>query len=256
MPPDLSRESATRPTSNLSRLAAKAILCVAPMSVADLAQADDFIVYSPYVIASQSEVELRGYRYSDSRPDLGGSAAEFSIAHGVNDWWKPEVYLAKYEQTPSSGRRFVGFEFENTFQLTAPGKYWADFGFLASFEHNVVAGTPNAVEFGPLLATTSGRFAHLANLIWEKEVGGGASGRYEFRYSYSGTYAVTQAFRPGLEAYGRPADHAYQAGPIVGGEWHLPGTASNLEYRVGVVIGLNSDAPKQTWLARLEYEFL
>ena len=48
---------------------------------------------------------------------------------------------------------------------------------------------------------------------------------------------------------------AYQAGPIVTGEFHLPGTTSNLEYRVGVVLGINSDAPRQTWLARLEYEF-
>lgn len=213
-------------------------------------------MYSPYVIASQSEIEIRGYQYSDRRPELGGSAAEFSIAYGVTGWWKPEIYVVEYEHTPESGGRLISHEFENTFQLTSPGEYWADLGFLASFEHNTTANTPNAVEFGPLIEKTSGRFAHIVNLIWEKQVGAGAARNYEFRYSYSGTYAVSQAFRPGLEAYGRPGDNAYQAGPIAAGEWHLPGTKSNVEYRVGVVFGINADAPQQTWLAQFEYEFL
>jgi hypothetical protein len=225
------------------------------LAAAGVVRADDFIVYSPHVFASQSEVELRGYRYADSRSDLSGSAAELSIARGVTDWWKPEFYVAEFEKTPGNRGYFKGFEFENTFQLTPPGKYVADFGFLASFEHNIAAGLLNAIEFGPLIEKTAGRFTHTANLIWEKEVGSGAGGKYEFRYSYSGTYAVSQAFRPGLEAYGRPGDHAYQAGPIVAGERHIPGTTGSLEYRIGMAAGINAAAPRQTWLMQLEYEF-
>jgi hypothetical protein len=232
-----------------------AILGVILLGAAGLASADDFIVYSPYVIAGQSEIETRGYHYTDSRAGFGGSAAEMSIAHGVNDWWKPEFYVLEYLQSPGSRAALQGYEFENTFQLTPPGKYFLDVGFLAAFEHNIVAGVPDAAEFGPLLEFTSGRIAHIVNLIWEKQVGAGADGKYALRYSYSGTYALSQALRPGLEAYVRPADRAYQAGPILAGEFHLPGTTSNLEYRVGVVLGINSDAPRQTWMARFEYEF-
>jgi hypothetical protein len=220
-----------------------------------MVRADDFIVYSPHVFESQTEVEVRGYRYADSRSELGGSAAELSIAHGVTAWWKPEFYVAEFEKVPGTRGYFKGFEFENFFQLTPPGKYVADFGFLAAYEHNIEAGVLNAIEFGPLIEKTAGRFAHRVNFIWEKEVGTGASGKYAFRYSYSGTYAVSQAFRPGLEAYGRPGDHAYQAGPIVAGERHIPGTAGNLEYRIGMVAGINAAAPRQTWLMQLEYEF-
>jgi len=237
------------------RLTSTVAVCVGLLSVASAARADDFIVYSPHVIASQSEVELRGYRYADSRSDLGGSAAELSIAHGVTDWWKAEVYVAEYEKVPDDRGRFNGFEFENTFQLTPPGKYLADFGFLASYEHNIVAGVTDAIEFGPLIEKAAGRFTHIVNLIWEKEVGSGATRNYEFRYSYSGTYAVSQAFRPGLEAYGRPGDHAYQAGPIIAGERHIAGTTGSLEYRIGMVAGINAAAPRQTWLLQLEYEF-
>lgn len=217
--------------------------------------ADDFIVYSPYVIESQNEVELRGYHYADARADHTGGGAEVSIARGVTQWWKTEVYLAKYVKTPESQGRLQGYEFENTFQLTPPGKYVVDLGFLASYERNTVHGVPDAVEFGPLLKRTVGRFAHTANLIWEKQVGAHAQSHYDLRYSYAGTYAASRAFRPGIEAYARPADHAYQAGPIVTGELHLPGANGNLEYRVGVGLGINTDAPRQTWTARLEYEF-
>lgn len=239
------------------RRATAMVVCIALPCFGGLARADDFIVYAPYVTASQNEVEVRGYRVGDARPDLGGSsAAELSIAHGFNSWWKAELYLAEYQQAPDTPSGFQGYEFENTFQLTPPGRYWVDLGLLASYERNTAANTPDAVEFGPLIEKTVGRFAHTVNLIWEKQIGSGASGNYEFRYSYSGTYTVSQAFRPGLEAYGRPADRAYQAGPIMAGEFNLPGTTSDLEYRVGVVFGINAAAPRQTWLAQLEYEFL
>jgi hypothetical protein len=237
------------------RLTSSVAVCVGFLTASGLVRADDFIVYSPHVFASQSEVELRGYQYADSRSEQGGSAAELSIAHAVTDWWKPEVYVAEFEQVPDTRGYFKGFEFENTFQLTAPGKYVADLGFLASYEHNITADLKSAIEFGPLIEKTAGRFTHIANLIWEKEVGSGASGKYQFRYSYSGTYTVSQALRPGLEAYGRPGDHAYQAGPIVAGEHHLAGTTGDIEYRVGMVAGINAAAPRQTWLAQIEYEF-
>lgn len=233
-----------------------AALGLALLATLNVAHADDFIVYTPYVTATQSEVELRGFGYADGRADYSGTtAAELSVAHAFTDWWKPELYLARYESTPGAGSQMLGYEFENTLQLTPQGKYWADFGFLASYEHNIRAANLDAVEFGPLLAKQVGKFTHAVNLIWEKELGAGASGKYEFRYSYSAICDMTPAFRPGIEAYGRPGDHAYQAGPVVAGEWRLPGTTSEIEYRVGVVLGLNAAAPRQTWLAQLEYEF-
>lgn len=233
-----------------------AALGIALLAASGVAHADDFIVYSPHVMTSQTEIELRGYRFDDARADLrGGRAAELSVSHTFNGWWKPELYLARYEKEPGAGGSLVGYEFENTFQLTPQGKYWADFGFLAAYEHNTHGGSRDAVEFGPLVEKRAGRFTHTFNLIWEKQIGAGASGKYEFRYSYSGTYAVSRALRPGIEAYGRPGDRAYQAGPIVAGEWHLPGTTSALEYRVGLVFGINAAAPRQTWLAQVEYEF-
>lgn len=219
-------------------------------------RADDFIVYSPHVVATQSEIELRGFQYDDPRADYhDGSAAELSLAHTFNNWWKAELYVAKYQKAPGEGEHLLGYEFENTFQLTPPGEYWADFGFLAAYEHNTRPDALDTAEFGPLIEKTDGRFTHTLNLIWEKQLGAGAAGKYEFRYSYQGTYTVSSAFRPGIEAYGRPSDHAYQVGPVVAGDWYIPGTTGEIDYRLGVVFGINAAAPRRTLLAQVEYEF-
>ncbi len=225
--------------------------------VGTVAHADDFIVYSPHVNQGLSEIELRGFYTNDGRQDFGGQAAsELSISHAFTGWWKPELYVARYEKNPGAGGGLVGYEFENTFQLTQPGQYWVDLGLLASLEIPNTKGENDKLEFGPLFEKTSGRFDHRLNLIWEKEIGAGASRHYEFRYSYSGTYSLSAAFQPGVEFYGRPDDHAYQVGPVVRGEWHVPGTTGNIEYRVGLLQGVNADAPRHTWLVQVEYEFL
>ncbi len=226
-------------------------------SAGTVARADDFIVYSPHINKGISEIELRGFYTRDGRSDFSGRAAsELSFAHAFTDWWKPEIYVVEYEKNPGENEGLVGYEFENTFQFTQPGQYWVDLGFLASLELPKTKGENDKLEFGPLFEKTSGRFDHRLNLIWEKEIGAGASRHYEFRYSYSGTYALSAAFQPGIEFYGRPDDHAYQIGPVVHGEWHVPGTTGNIEYRVGLLQGINADAPRHTLLVQVEYEFL
>lgn len=219
------------------------------------ANADDFIVYSPHVTKGQNELELRGFAFRDGSPDLNGTGGyELSVSRGVTDWWKPELYLGRFERNPGEPTRFVGYELENTFQLTDNGKYWADLGFLFSYEYNKDRGATDAVEFGPLLEKRIGRINQRLNLIWEKAVGAGADRKYEFRSAYSVSYRFSRAFAPGLEAYYRPGDHASHIGPVIGGEWLLaPGR--ELEYSAGVLFGVNRGAPDRTFVARVEYDF-
>ncbi len=218
-------------------------------------RADDFIVYSPYVTQGQSEIEFRGFDELDRNPAINGkNAYEISVAHAFTGWWNTEFYLGEYQRLPGQNQQFIGNEFENVFQLTPEGKYWADAGFLLSYEYHSQNGVPNALEFGPLLEKHAGRFDHRVNLIWEKEIGPGANGQYEFRAAYSLSYRIVQTFAPGLEAYIRPGDQSYQIGPVFYGEL-ASHRGNELEYSAGVVFGINPDAPSHTLLARLEYEF-
>lgn len=219
------------------------------------ARADDFIVYSPYVTAGQSEVEFRGHQQSDGDPALDQERAySLSFAHAFTSWWKTEVYLGRYEREPGSANTFEGYEFENVFQLSDPGQYWADVGFLASYEYNALPDQPGVVEFGPLFERHDGRLRQRLNFIWEKELGGGAGGKYEFRGTYLMTWSFSQALSPGFEAYYRPADDSRQIGPALYGEISSA-HGSELEYSAAYLLGLNHSAPDRALVLRLEYEF-
>jgi hypothetical protein len=219
---------------------------------------NDFIVYSPYVVQGRSEVEIAGFGTRDGRSDLNGeSGYNLSIAHGVSSWWKPELYIAEFNRNPGETVHASGYEFENTFQLSTPGEYWADVGFIASFAHSKLPGISNRVEFGPLFEKKSGNIDQRLNLIWEKEVGGGASTAYSFRSAYHIGYNIKtdrSTFSPGIEAYYRPGDNANQIGPVFSGEIRT-NKGSELEYSVGIVFGINPDAPDKTILVKFEFEF-
>ncbi|MGH8293820.1 MAG: hypothetical protein ACRESA_10170 [Gammaproteobacteria bacterium] len=231
-------------------LAALACVCVSPG-----AHADDYIVYSPYVVQGQSEIEFRAHSFHDGDPAVSGEYQYlFSFAHAFTDWWKPEVYFAEYQRSPGAGQYLKVREFENTFQLSPAGEYWADVGFLAAFEYKTQNGQPNEFEFGPLVEKRTGRYVHRLNLIWEKEIGGGAARGYEFRGAYSLSYQWRQWFAPGAEIYALPHDNAYQLGPVFYGE--LASTrGSEFEYSAGLLAGINRQAPDLTFVLRLEYEF-
>lgn len=217
---------------------------------------DDFNIYSPHVTEGQSEVEFRGHQQSDNQdPSLQGERAyELSFAHAFTPWWKTEFYLGMYEREPGSPNTYAGHEFENIFQLTDTGHYWADVGFLAAYEYKAQPGEVSTLEFGPLFEKQSGRLRQRLNLIWEKQLGGGADRKYEFRSSYLMTYRFSAPFAPGFEAYYRPADDSRQLGPALYGEI-LTGRGNEFEYSAALLFGLNHAAPDRTFVLRLEYEF-
>lgn len=219
---------------------------------------NDYIIYSPRVVEGQSEVETYGFYTLDGRSNLNtASGQNISIAHAFTSWWKTELYVGEFNRDPGGSTHPSGYELENTFQLTAPGEYWADIGFLAAYAYAKQPGLGNSLEFGPLFEKLSGHINQRLNLIWSMPVGGGYSGLDQFRSSYSISYNIhynKATFSPGIEAYSRPSDNAYQIGPVFYGEYRTD-TGNELEYSLGVVYGINQAAPAQTLLARLEYEF-
>ena len=248
-------KSESMQTAVNKRLAVLCIAATAAVTSFAVHADDDFNIYEPYVTQGQSEVELRGHQVTDSDPALQGERAyEFSVAHAFTSWWRPEIYLGAYEREPGQPNTYLGHEFENVFQLSDAGQYWADFGFLASYEHEAQPGVTSKVEFGPLIEKQAGRIRQRLNFIWEKEVGGGADPKYAFRSAYLITYSFTPAVAPGFEAYYRPADSSHQLGPALYGE--LASSSGNeLEYSAALVFGLNKGAPNRTLVLRLEYEF-
>lgn len=219
------------------------------------AGADDYIIYSPYVTDGQTELEFRGHQQADSDPTLDQERAyQISVAHAFTSWWVPEIYVGAYEREPGGANTFEGYEFENIFQLTDAGHYWADVGFIASYEYKSIPGETSVLEFGPLFEKHNGRLRQRLNFIWEKQLGGGADGRYAFRGTYLATWSFSSALAPGFEAYYRPADDSRQIGPALYGEI-ATSHGDEFEYSAALLLGLNRGAPDKVLVLRLAYEF-
>jgi hypothetical protein len=245
------------PTQALRLLLIFSALGLAAPARADEGPADlltEYNVYEPYVTQGQSEVELRTAEFRDSSVVLNDTRGYvFSVAHSFTSWWQTEVYLGEYQTLPRNPNRLVANELENTFQLTDQGQYWADMGFLLSYEYATTQGETNSWEFGPLFEKQSGRFVQKLNLIWEREIGTNADRNYEFRANYALNWNWRGTAAPGVFVFLRPSMNIYQAGPALSGECHIGG--SELEYSAAWVFGLNRDAPDRTLIFNVEYEF-
>lgn len=216
---------------------------------------DDFIVYSPYVTEGQSEVELRAHQQFDPSAETDGERAYLiALAHSFTSWWHAEVYLGSYERDPGGPNFLQGYEFENIFQLTEQGRYWADLGVIASYGVDRPSGGKNVLEFGPLFEKRSGPIDQRLNFIWEKQLGAAADRHYEFRASYGASYQINALLAPGLEGYYRPGDDARQIGPAVDGEF-TTASGNEFEYHLAYLFGLNRSAANGTLALRLEFEF-
>lgn len=216
---------------------------------------DDFIVYSPYVTDGQSEFEFRAHQQFDGDPSLNNERSYlFSVAHAFTGWWHPEIYVATYERESGGPNFLQGYEFENIFQLTDQGHYWADLGFIASYAWNKQPGEPGVLEFGPLFEKLTGRIDQRLNFIWEKQLGADAERQYHLRATYAFGYQIRPLFAPGFEAYYRPADDARQIGPALGGELDME-SGNEFEYSLAYLFGINQGAPNRVLALRLEYEF-
>jgi hypothetical protein len=231
-----------------------ALACTLFLTVKSASAENDFVVYSPYVVEGKSEIEMNAFHVQDARSNLNGAGgANISIAHAMTRWWKPEIYVISYNREPGEKSQPSGYEFENTFQLSAQGEYWADVGLLASYAHN--RQSPNAAEMDLLFEKQSGHINQRLNLIWGKQIGAESSTAFRsaYRISYN-IHGERATYAPGIEAYYRPGDHANQIGPVFSGELRTD-KGSELEYSLGIVYKLNPGAPGKTLLARLAYEF-
>lgn len=217
--------------------------------------ANDYIVYSPVVVAGQNEIESRAALDQGGHPSVPGAWEEdLSIAHGMSAWWKSEIYFLKEAASTQTPPRLLGYEFENTFQAAAQGRYAFTPGFLLSYEKSRQAGVPDALEMGPLFERQEGALKQDLNLIWESALQHDVPTQPGWRAAYAARYRYSDAWQPGVEAYLRHSDHSNQIGPTLSGEWPQH-RGDELEYSFGAVFGCNHSAARVTWILRLEEEF-
>lgn len=225
-----------------------------------------FKVYTPYVEYHELEIEYRPTISFDSDPAKDNAQTHLlGIGYGVTPWWFTEVY-AEWEREPGSGETtsFEAIEWENRFQLSDPGEYWADVGLLVEYQRPDESDTPDKIEVGLLLAKELGKFDATLNLILEREVGSGASSDVDVAQAFQLKYRLDPAFEPGIEIYSEfgaidnvPSfdQQEHFIGPVAEGKFMLDDKGTKLKYNVGYLFGVTDETPDGEFKAIVELEF-
>jgi hypothetical protein len=219
-------------------------------------------VYLPFVERGELELEHRGHADFDEEDEQNYRA---SVGYGVTDFWFFEVE-GEYEKEPGEEINFEATEFENVFQLTPQGKYWADLGAFFEYELTDNSDAPDEMKFGPIVSKSFGRTQVTLNPFFVKEIFGNDREDLEFTYGAQAKYRLMPIFEPGVEAFGEPgeisgfdpvSEQKHQIGPVAFGEFKLGDTGQYgaISYELGILFGLTDGSPDETLKWALEYEY-
>lgn len=246
--------------------AAAALAAVLAVSAISPDAQAGFKVYTPYVEYHEFEIEYRPSWTVDGDDAKDNAQTHLlGVGYGFTEWWFSELY-AEWEREAGSGEEtvFEAFEWENRFQLTDPGEYWADFGVLLEYVHKDSGSSPDKVELALLFAKDLGKFDATYNLWFEREIGGGASHDVELAQGFQLKYRLDPAFEPGIEVFSEFGaiddmqgfdEQKHYVGPIVAGVLPLNNTGTKLKYNVGYLFGVSDAAEDGVVKAIVELEF-
>jgi hypothetical protein len=205
----------------------------------------------PYVDALESEIEYRVI-FQDSQPGISSPAQLHKISYGraFGQRLFAEVYLIT-EKTRAGDFDQEAYEFELKWQLTEQGEYAIDWGMLFEYENGIHKDVEE-IKLGFIAEKEWGRWSGSANLFLINEWGDDIEDESETAAAFQARYRHSRLFEPALELY--VGQNTTGIGPVVMGNINA-GTRKNINWEAGVIFGLDSDSPNQTWRVLFEYEF-
>lgn len=219
----------------------------------------DHKVYSPIVEQGETEFEFRIHNKFDDDDSIDGAQAmKLTAGYGLTSRWFSEVVL-EWEDEPGESTELEAIEWENIFQLTEQGRYWADWGLLAEYV-DTQHGENDKLELGLLMGKSMSNTLLNVNLIMEREIGSGAEKSIEMEYGWEFRWRLDRRFEPGIQAYGDLGelddiefDGEHLLGPAVFGSVYLNQTKFNYDF--AFLFGLNKHAPDALARMQVEIEF-
>jgi hypothetical protein len=237
-------------------IAAVALLATHPLAV----QADPAAkVHLPDVVQGELELELfGGYQWWPGADDDRERQFVGEIEYGFTPWWRSGLGVGTTRLRGQS-YRLDEIEFENTFLVTEPGRYWLDLGLFAelAYDYPVRRG---AIAIGPMFQKEIGALQSNLNVTFERELGHGGEPGAEINYEWQVKWRGNARFEPGLQSIGslgRTHDFGHRTeanlGPAFFGQIYT-GPRNKLKYDAAVLFGLNRNTPDTTVRFQIEYE--
>jgi len=218
-------------------------------------------VYSPIVEGGELEIEMRGSYDFDHRSSKDGKQKQkYAVGYGVTDRWHTEFYVEIEKGATESDFEFTALEWENRYQLTEQGQYWIDVGLYFEYEVSFEDDKADKIEGKLLLEKEMGNFTHIANIIFEKQVGGDSEKETEGGLAWGSRYRLRKYFEPGIEFHSEFGElnksksfdeQEHLVGPV------FYGKVGNIKYDIGYLFGISDDAPdgKLKWILEYEWHF-
>ena len=249
-------------------------LAAALLTGAPLSARADFHIFSPYEIdLGEIEFEHNGDAQFDRLPaNSGAQSYTIEVGTGLTSWWQSEIELGFDRDPGFNASTFLQqLVTENTFQLTEPGQYFADFGFYFEYGQSLPTGrnaSANEITFGPLIAKDIGRTTSTVNLFLTRQLGPDQETHgYDFSYAWQTRWNIWQLLSPAIEFYGdagtigqngKFSQQQFLIGPVGVGSVNLNqiglGHAGKLKYELGWLVGATRATPNGTLRWRLELE--
>ena len=259
-----------RPDAKAGRLQPTATVVLAALlssAVACEAMAE-FKTRSPIVTYREFEFEHNGATTFDK--SKSGKNNNQSYVNELEYSFIPNWMVGlegEWEALSGENLTYEATTFENTFQLTEQGKYWADLGFFAEYSHAASRSNPESVKFGPLVQKELSNFLgtdslHTLNVLVEKEFGRHRTDDTPLEIAWQSRLLLHPLFEPGFEYYGgigdiespgKPADQQHRIGPVLVGLYSFS-PYGKIRYEVGYLFGLTRSTEDGAVRWRFEYE--
>jgi hypothetical protein len=224
----------------------------------------DYVV-TPAVEYGEREIDMKYGTEKLANGEGRESAGSIGFGWGGTPWWFTEAYF-KYHKEAGDKTKYDAFEWENKFQLTETGRYFADLSFLVEIEvpreHRVEG---YELAFGPLAQWDTGPLTWNANLFFERAYRGQPEEPRvtEMLYQFQVKYRADSPVDFGVQAFGEmgewnhwapPAQQEHLAGPAIFGKLKT-GSREAIKWNAAWLVGLNKGSPDNRLRLQAEYEF-
>ena len=217
-------------------------------------------VFVPAIEYGERELDFK-YGVAGKKDDPTAQAASFGFGYGLKEWWFTEFYVKGTREGSRSA--FDAIEFENKFQLTDPGKYPVDIGFILEFELPHDRSEGNEFRFGPLFQTELDRVQVNFNpLLTNISRTADDNGTF-FGYQWQLKYRWQQALEFGAQGFGETGkwnhflptnEQTHRLGPAVFGKLGLGGREA-IVWNAAILFGVTQESPDWNFRLQAEYEF-
>jgi len=200
-------------------------------------------VYHPYVQPLEREIEWRMIAAD------GQQTHRLGIGKSLSDDLFAELYLIA-EQNSHNDLKAKAYELELKWQLSEQGEFDVDWGLITELEYEY---HEDNIELASalILEKTWGRWVGAANLwlIYEHSP---IDAEFETAVAFQTRYRYAPYLEPAVEFYA--GENTRALGPVLMGDLKF-GPGQRLHWEAGVIFGLSSDSPDNTWRFSTEYEF-